>query len=319
MLATPPILVSSDDHATPTINIWHDEDEVVRWTPVDDSFGKGGADGLWRDRPSARDILDATAWGRDDGGGRDIVLLHAILESGRDPAGNGHDASPLLDESLMARVRAASVEPVVFPDVETGVVSREDADAAISLVDRVEASLFSDPPRVSVDDDDRLLVISPDRPCHDALVSRRAEHRRRRRTREDDDDDDDDDEDDHDARGRRRRVEYAVRDGARGSVVDGASFPPATLIVPDNDDDGRRRINPTGAGNAYAGAYAACRATGSDVAEAACIANAVGAVVCECDHLPPWTWEAIDRIVEAASEVEGKIDMGDGGGGGGVD
>lgn len=77
--------------------------------------------------------------------------------------------------------------------------------------------------------------------------------------------------------------------------------------MPDDDNDGCP-INPTtGDRNAYAGAYAACHVTGSDIAEAACIANVVRAVVRECEHLPPWTWEAIDQIVEAVSKVEGKI------------
>ncbi len=75
-----------------------------------------------------------------------------------------------------------------------------------------------------------------------------------------------------------------------------------TLIVPDGHP-----INPTGAGNAYAGAYAACRGLGSSIIEVACIANAVGAVVWEHVHLPPWMWEVIDRVVGAASKVEGKI------------
>lgn len=43
MLVTPPILVTSYDHATPMIKIWHDEDKIVHWTPIDDLFGEGGA------------------------------------------------------------------------------------------------------------------------------------------------------------------------------------------------------------------------------------------------------------------------------------
>jgi hypothetical protein len=43
--------------------------------------------------------------------------------------------------------------------------------------------------------------------------------------------------------------------------------------------------------------------------EAACIANAVGAVVCEYENLPPWTWEVLDRVVEAACDVQNKVDI----------
>jgi hypothetical protein len=56
MLRSPPILVTSDNHITPTIQIWHDDYENVTWDPVDDSFGMGGANGLWRVGPSAWDI-----------------------------------------------------------------------------------------------------------------------------------------------------------------------------------------------------------------------------------------------------------------------
>ena len=59
MLRTPPILVTSNNHVTPAIQIWHDKYENVTWDPVDDSFGMGGADDLWRVGPSARGILDA--------------------------------------------------------------------------------------------------------------------------------------------------------------------------------------------------------------------------------------------------------------------
>ncbi len=306
MLRTPPILATSDDHATPTINIWHDEDETVRWTPVDDSFGAGGADGLWRDRPSARDVLDAI----DEGGGvdgsggggdgdHDMIVLHAILEAGRGSAGGGLDASPFLDPRLAGRVALASVEPIVFPDGGTGAVSPEDAGAVRSLVDMVAASLSASRETTGYGKERPLLVISPDRPCYDALVSSRAEHLRPPRGSGDDVDDGDDDDE---SASRGAAIEFAVRDGANGSVAGGVTVPPAALVTPDS-----RPVDPTGAGNAYSGAYAACRGTGSTIEEAACLASAVGAVVCEHENLPLWTWEVLGRVVEAASEVRGKM------------
>jgi hypothetical protein len=101
MLRTPPILVKSDNHVTPAIQIWHDEYKNVTWDPVDDSFGMGGANGLWRVGPSARDILDAIGGSRvrgDDGDGKDdVVFLHAILEAGACSARGGMDASPFFE------------------------------------------------------------------------------------------------------------------------------------------------------------------------------------------------------------------------------
>ena len=72
------VLVPSSDHITPVINIWHDERENVRWLPLDGSFESIGADGLWQNRPSSQDILNAI---QDDKENEDIIL-HAIVESG---------------------------------------------------------------------------------------------------------------------------------------------------------------------------------------------------------------------------------------------
>ena len=311
MLRTPPILVTSDDHVTPTIRIWHDEYENFTWDPVDDSFGMGGADGLWRVGPSARDILDAVDGSRarcDGDGEDDMIVLHAILEAGACSAGGGMDASPFFDAHLMRRVVVASVEPIAFPDVDdAGAVSHEDARAMYSLVDGIEASLTASSSYETKTNGGgrrrKLLIISPDRPCHDALVSCRAGAGHSRRPPLGDDERDDDDDDGAPRRGR-TPIEYAIRDGARGSVVsDGVSIPSASpLATPDG-----MPVDPTGAGNAYAGAYAACRGTGSTVEEAACLASAVGAVVCEYENLPPWTWGVLGRVVEAACEVREKM------------
>mmetsp|Transcript_24951 Transcript_24951/g.60067 ORF Transcript_24951/g.60067 Transcript_24951/m.60067 type:complete len:414 (-) Transcript_24951:966-2207(-) len=264
------ILVTSHEHITPTINIWHDEHEIVHWMPVNGSFGEEGADGLWRNRPSAQDILDAA----DDCG--DNITLHAILESGDNPSGKGLDALPFFNSTLMSRVSTASIEPIVFPD-DTGIVSHEDITEVRSLIKRVEQSLSDS---CKSKNDKKLLVISPDRPCYDALFSN-VDH----------------------AQINKQKSEFAVRDGASGSFVTDLIIPSAKLKTLDGTP-----INPTGAGNAYSGAYAACRASGSSI-DAACLANAVGAVVCEYENLPPWSWDVLQRVAEAACEVRGKVQI----------
>ncbi|KAL7541523.1 hypothetical protein ACHAXR_013197 [Thalassiosira sp. AJA248-18] len=249
---------------------------TLNWMPVNGSFGEDGANGLWRDRPSAQDILDAI---HDYDG--DIVL-HAILEAGDNPTGKGLDALPFFNSTLMNRVSAASIEPIVFPNEATGLVSNDDRDGVISLINRVEASLSAS---CKGNNDRKLLVLSPDRPCYDALFSNGAFAQRSMDVQE---------------------TEFAVRNGAKGSFTKNAIIPSATLDTPDGIP-----VNPTGAGNAYSGAYVACRASGSSAEEAASIANAVGAAVCEHEHLPPWTWEVLDRITEAACEVREKVEVND--------
>lgn len=274
MLHTPPILFTSECHITPTIQIWHDSSEVVRWMPLNGSFGEGGAGGLWKDRPNAEDILNFIT-------SLDVesVALHAILESGHNATGDGLDALPFFSPSLMKRVSVASIEPIVFPD-NTGVVSSDDISNVCSLIERIEASLVASS---DIKHGSKLLIISPDRPCYNALVYFSPEYSNGKEIYE-------------------QGIEFAVRDGSNGSQVNGLAVPPATLKTADG-----KPLNPTGAGNAYSGAYAACRASGSSVEEAASLANAVGAVVCEYENLPSWTWQVLDRVVEATSEVSSKF------------
>ena len=177
MLCTPPILVTSNNHVTPAIRIWHNKYENITWDPVDDSFGMGGADGLWRVGPFGRDILDAIdgsrVRGNDGDGEDDVIVLHTTLEAGACSAGGGMDTSPFFDAYLMKRVVIASVEPIAFPDA--GAVSHEDALAMKSLVDGIEASLTASSSHETKTNGGgrrrKLLVVSPDWPCHDALVS----------------------------------------------------------------------------------------------------------------------------------------------------
>ena len=202
------------------------------------------------------------------------MILHVLLEAGCYATGKGLDALPFFNATLMNRVGGVGIEPIVFPNETTGVVSQEDRIGVSSLIRRVEASLSDS---CKANHDKKLLVVSPDRPCYNALFS--------------------DGNFTHNSINA-QETEFAVRNGAKGSFVNNVIIPPATLRTPDGTP-----INPTGAGNAYSGAYVACRASGSSVEEAGVLANAVGAVVCEYEHLPPWTWAVLERVAEAACEV----------------
>jgi hypothetical protein len=231
---------------------------------------------LWRDRPKADDILDVIHGYEGD------ITLHAILEAGSNPTGKGEDALPFFNSTLMNRVSTTSIEPIVFPD-ETGNVSREDSNGVVSLIERVEACI-SDSCKQK-EQDNKMLIISPDRPCYDALfLNTKIKHNNMHN---------------------KKMTEFAVRNGANGSFInDDSLIPSATLKTFD-----RKPINPTGAGNAYSGAYAACRGSGSSALEAACLANGIGAVFCEYEHMPPWSWDVLERIAEAAIEVRNKANI----------
>ena len=278
MLAVPPVLSHSDSHVTPTIDIWHDgPDESVRWRPRDGSFGESGAGGLWRERPRPDDVLRAIDEGLGGvGGGEERgVYLHSIVEAGRgSPGREGGDAAAFLDGDVLRRISGGSVEPVVFPD-ETGTVSREDGDSALGLVATIKASLDS-AGRTGLP-----LVVSPDLACWEAFRSggdfALVED-----------------------------AEFAIRNGPEGCMTaDGRAVPAATLSTDE--------VNPTGAGNAFAGAYFACRAAGRGVVESSIVAGAVGAVFCEHPHMPPWSWATLRRIAGAARDIEAKLGEREGG------
>lgn len=102
--------------------------------------------------------------------------------------------------------------------------------------------------------------------------------------------------------------EVGLRLGPKGSVAlqsgGGRSIeiPAATLKTPDGTP-----VNPTGAGNAYAAALTACRGSGLTLEESACVASAIGAVMCEYDHIPPWTPDVLCRIREALKDIKSKL------------
>eukprot|EP00970_Alexandrium_tamarense_P009734 scaffold1954_cov146-Alexandrium_tamarense.AAC.3 len=275
VLETPPLLIQSYDHITPTINIWHDENEIVQWMPVNGSFGEEGADGLWRNRPSAQDVLNAMSTGCDT---EPELVLHAILESGCNPAGGRMDSLMLLNSTLLEQCAVIGVEPIVFPDDETKKVSQEDNNAVKALIRSVNDAL--DAVR-NANGSAKLLVVTPDRPCYNGAFSTTEIQQLP------------------------VLKEVIVRDGANGSFTNNLKIPSATLRTNDKSP-----INPTGAGNAYSAAFVACRGTGSTVEEAASLATAVGAVVCEYEHLPPWTWEVLDRIADGVFEVSKQLHLG---------
>ena len=106
---------------TPRIRLWHDTNQNVRWYAKNDSFGKYGADGLWKNRPSVNDLasivenviittnnknkysINNSSSSSSDVDGRDVsdttCILHLIAEASTQAAGNGDDWKFLLSSS----------------------------------------------------------------------------------------------------------------------------------------------------------------------------------------------------------------------------
>jgi len=264
-IETEPVLVPSDEHITPRIRLWHDESQNVQWYAVNDSFGPVGADGLWRNRPSASDILlSLNTSGVED---KDSIVLHTIAEAGDGAAGGGMDSDILRDSNLLQRLSFVGVEPIAFMDEERGKVSTEDAKSCIRLIDSLpqldllcpDSHLDSTLQEVGYNSGS-FHIVARDGPNGSILYERSAD---------------------------------AQVDTSR------VLLPACTLET----DDGEP-VNPTGAGNAYSGALSALLGTGSSLLEAATIATGVGAAVCEYEQLPPWTWEVLDRIYSGSNEVK---------------
>lgn len=259
-----PILIPSEDHITPRIRLWHDEEQNVHWYAENDSFGSNGADGLWRDRPSSRDIVSAL----NEQSLRNEAILHIIIEVGADAAGAGLDSAPLRDSRLLERLSFVGVEPVAFVDDKTGAISDRDALFIVNMIDSLPS----------------LDFLCPDQDMDKAL--RRSDLYT-------------------------RATQVATRYGPKGSFLyrsenianDPIPVPTATLSTPDG-----KPVNPTGAGNAYSAAMTAMLGNGVTMTKAAAMATAVGAIVCEYEGLPTeWSWSLLDRVHQAASEVEQKM------------
>ena len=128
---TEPVLVLSEEHITPRIRLWHDENQNIKWYAVNDSFGPVGADGLWRNRPSADDILLAL----DGTGVSENAILHIIIEAGDGAASGGMDSDPLRDLTLLQRLSFVGVEPIAFVSERDGKVSVKDAISCVRLIE----------------------------------------------------------------------------------------------------------------------------------------------------------------------------------------
>jgi hypothetical protein len=116
---------------------------------------------------------------------------------------------------------------------------------------------------------------------------------------------------------------WAVRHGPQGSQIhttattsSSSSSSSCVALANDEEDTGilvvpaatlRQFVNPTGAGNAFAAAYTALRGSGTSRQQSAALATGVGAVFCEYEHCPPFTWQVIQRVLEASRQVQPKI------------
>jgi len=101
-------------------------------------------------------------------------------------------------------------------------------------------------------------------------------------------------------------TDIIARCGPNGSKIpyQNITIPVATL-----ETKNAKVVNPTGAGNAYSAALSTCRSKGLSLLESACVATAIGAIVCEYENLPPWEWGVIERILRGALEVLKKVEF----------
>lgn len=246
-------LIQGSGMKTPRIQLWHDEEQVIQWRPLYESFGPSGADSLWDNRPSASDVL--ALLGTDQ-----AFACHVISEGGVKGPGRGGDVKFLRDEMVRERVAFLGVESVAFADAATGKVSTEDAQSIVSRLDGLQPQL-----------------LSPDNDIYDAIDESFW-----------------------------NKHQVAVRKGPEGSVVATQGGTQQTAIPAARLQTGEP-VNPTGAGNSYAGALSALCSHGVPLEEAACVASAVGAVFCEYEHMPPWTSDVIERVSEAAEDLKRQV------------
>jgi len=137
---------------TPRIQLYHDEDQNLQWQPLNDSFGPKGAASLWKNRPSPDDFLKLAG-----DSVKDLpVICQCILEGGAKAAGDGGDVTFLEDELVRQRIGYLGLEPITFPDEETGILSPEDALACYRRLDALDAD-----------------VVSPDMPLFKAMTAQK--------------------------------------------------------------------------------------------------------------------------------------------------
>jgi hypothetical protein len=264
-------LIREPSLQTPTIQLWHDEKQDIQWKPLNDSWGAKGADSLWRNRPSAQDVLMALQKQNQTA----VANLHLIMEVGTNAAGGGQDSLLLSNAALMDKVAFVGIEPVAFPEEsKDGTVAISQSDVA-SCEERLGNYIS------------KMDLIVPDSHLVEALEASGF------------------------WKASSPPLEIAGRFGPQGSKVyssfgtsnnsDASEY--ITISVAKLTTADGKPVNPTGAGNAYSAALSTCRSKGLSLCESACIATAIGAVVCEYEHLPLWNWDVIDRIRKGALEV----------------
>ncbi len=274
---------------TPRIRLWHDKDQTVHWYALNDSFGPKGADGLWRNNPSAKDLASILDTVDPDDTENSVIVLHAIAETWTGAAGGKLDVLPLLEnkDTLLSNMLAfVGIEPVASGET----VTKEDAEVAASILESCYDAVSEMP---SCD----TVFWCPDRDLDQAILANDLYQTPTT-----------------DPSTNRDLVKLAaIRDGPRGSKTrtinsplsnDEGYVPAATLVTKDGSP-----IDPTGAGNAYSGAMTALLGNQVPFSTAACIATGVGAVVCEHEGLPPANdWHTtLERIASAANEVDAKL------------
>lgn len=120
---------SSSSLETPRIQLWHNTKQEVQWKPIGDTWGANGADTLWKNRPSANDILQLL----NNNNKKSISNLHVIIEVGANSPGNGYDSLLLTDDRLIDHVNYIGIEPIAFP------IENEKGESVISAQDSMSA------------------------------------------------------------------------------------------------------------------------------------------------------------------------------------
>lgn len=269
VLLEPPQLVRGKGFVTPRLRVWHDQDQVLKWQPLHDSLGPSGADGLWRTTPSLEDYREVLVPLANQSEKK--TILHMIIECGAEAPGGNDDSQILFDSTIRNAVSFLGLEPIFFPQ-EDGTYSINDSTNCGKLLQKIldQTTIHSE----------ATVCISPDMSQYKALRN-------------------------SDSVPTSVNLDsWTIRDGPRGSYLQIQSRKSAWVQHHIPAASLRDLVNPKGAGNAYAAAYTALRGTGSDALESACIATGVGVAFCEHCHCPPYTWDVVERIVQASEEVQ---------------
>jgi hypothetical protein len=290
VLKDPPLLLRGKGCITPRIRLWHEgTSQTLKWYAIDNSFGdERGAGRLWKTTPTTADYINLIEKCTVPTT-RSKPILHVICEAGVEAPGRNGDSIPLLDQQIRQSIAFLGVEPILFPK-EDGKVSPEDAIHCSRLLQDI---LEGSPPTNS---DTRCqcsqvsVVISPDKAAYQSMVHASCLPMTTPSSQFSLD-------------------SIAVREGPDGSTIITTVASSDALDSPLHIPAASLRSlkNPTGAGNAYSAAYTTLRGSGCDTITSSCIATGIGAVFCEYDHCPPYTYEVLDRIILASEEVRRRV------------